>query len=80
MITRLTRDRLPSQLRGLEAQAPYLPEAVRDALQATLSTAADDATPEAVLINTFGRLGYLPGETKQAMLKVLAMEADPQPG
>ncbi len=80
MITRLIGDRLPSQLRGLEAQAQYLPEAVRDSLHATLSTAADDATPEAVLISTFGRLGYLPGEAKQATLKVLAMEADPQRG
>jgi len=80
MIKRLTGDGLPSQLRGLGAQAQYLPEAVRDALQATLSSAADDATPEVVLINTFARLGYLPDEAKQATLKVLAVEAVPQPG
>ena len=77
MITRLTGDRLPPQLRRLEAQAQYLPAAVRDALHATLSTATDDATAEAVLTNTFGRLGYLPGEAKQATLQVLAMVADP---
>ena len=63
---------LPPQLRDLSAAAPDLPEALRDALQATLSVAAFDATPEQVLSDTFARLGYLPDEATQATRKLLA--------
>jgi hypothetical protein len=63
---------LPPQLRNLSAKAPDLPEALRDALQATLSVAQDDATPEQVLSDTFARLGYLPEEATQATRKLLA--------
>jgi hypothetical protein len=62
---------LPPQLRGLFAESQDLPEAVRDALQSTLSIAPHDATPEQVLADTFARLGYLPEEAKQATLKIL---------
>jgi hypothetical protein len=64
---------LPPQLRALSVRASDLQDAVRDALQATLSVAAYHATPEKVLSDTFARLGYLPEETKQATLKVLAL-------
>jgi hypothetical protein len=63
---------LPPQLRDLSAKAEDLPDPVRNALQATLSIATDNATPERVLVDTFARLGYLPEETKQATLKLLA--------
>jgi hypothetical protein len=72
MIAQPTRTSLPPQLRDLCSKATELPTAVRDALQATLSVAADDATPERVLADTFARLGYLPEEAKQATLKLLA--------
>ena len=72
MITRLTSADLPLQLRALSAKAQYLPDTVRDTLQATLAVAARHATPEQVLVDTFARLGYLPEETKQATRKVLA--------
>jgi hypothetical protein len=72
MITQPSQENLPPQLRGLSAKAEGLTDAVRDALQATLSVAANDATPEQVLADTFGRLGYLPEEAKQATLKLLA--------
>ncbi|WP_428483127.1 hypothetical protein [Rhodopila sp.] len=64
---------LPHQLRALSAMTPELPDAVRDALQAILSTAPADATPEQVLADTFARLGYLPEEAEQATRKILAM-------
>lgn len=63
---------LPPQLRELAAKAPNLPEALRDGLQATLIDAAPDASPEHVLAETFGRLGYLPEEAKQAAARILA--------
>lgn len=63
---------LPPQLLNLSATAPDLPEALRDALQAELSVAPSDATPEKVLSDTFARLGYLPEEATQATRKVLA--------
>lgn len=75
MTTRMADAALPPQLGGLAAQAQHLPAAVRDALQATLWAAAGDATPEAVLLATFARLGYLPGEASQATLKLLAAAA-----
>ncbi|MDQ2765135.1 MAG: hypothetical protein M3Y22_17160 [Pseudomonadota bacterium] len=75
MVTRLTSANLPSQLRGIWAQAQYLPDAMRGALTVTLFSAPDDATPEKVLIDTFARLGYLPGEAKQAALKILPKKA-----
>jgi hypothetical protein len=61
----------PPRLRALSARAQDLPDAVRDALLATLAVADHDTTPEQVLADTFGRLGYLPEEAKQATLKVL---------
>jgi hypothetical protein len=63
---------LPLQLRHLSARAQDLSQPVRDALQATLSVATDDATPEQVLADTFHRLGYLPGKATHATLKLLA--------
>jgi hypothetical protein len=72
MITQPTRANLPVQLGDLSAKAEELPDAVRDALQATLSVAANHATPEQVLADTFARLGYLPEEARQATLKLLA--------
>lgn len=63
---------MPPQLRTLSAKAEDLPAAVRDALQATLSVASRHATPEQVLADTFGRLGYLPDEARRATLKLLA--------
>jgi hypothetical protein len=72
MTARPIEPRLPPQLRDLSATAPYLPEALRDALQATLSVAPDDSTPEQVLSDTFARLGYLPDEATQATRKLLA--------
>jgi hypothetical protein len=74
MIAQPIRANVPPQLRDLCAKAEALPEAVRDALQATLSVAAADATPEHVLADTFARLGYLPEEATQATLKVLAFK------
>jgi hypothetical protein len=74
MITQPTRANLPLQLRDLSAKAEELPDAVRDALQATLSVAPANATPEHVLADTFARLGYLPEEATQATLKVLAFK------
>ena len=71
MVTRLTKANLPPQLRGIWAQAQYLPDAVRGSLTVTLFSAPDDATPEKVLADTFARLGYLPDEAKQAALKIL---------
>jgi hypothetical protein len=62
---------LPPQLRALSARANFLDYTVRDALLATLSVASRHATPEQVLADTFGRLGYLPGEAKLATTKVL---------
>ncbi len=63
---------LPPQLRELAAKAPHLPDALRDALRSSLSDARSDATPEHVLAETFGRLGYLPEESKQTAAKILA--------
>ncbi len=63
---------LPPQLRGLAAKAPDLPEALGGALQISLLAASSNATPEQVLAETFGRLGYLPEEAKQTALKLLA--------
>lgn len=71
MVTRLTGADLPLQLRDIWAQAQYLPDAMRGALTVTLFSAPDDATPEKVLTDTFGRLGYLPDEAKQAALRIL---------
>ena len=56
----------------LPLQVSWVPAAVRDALQATLSVASRHATPEQVLADTFGRLGYLPDEARRATLKLLA--------
>jgi hypothetical protein len=70
-----TRADLPPQLRALSARAQDLRGAIRDALRATLSVAAHNATPEQVLSDTFARLGYLPEETKQATRKLLAQPA-----
>jgi hypothetical protein len=72
MITRTTNADLPLQLRELSSRAQHLPEAVRDALQATLVVAAGDATPEQVLGDTFARLGYLPDESMRATRRLLA--------
>jgi hypothetical protein len=67
---------LPPQLRDLSSKARFLSEALRDALQVTLSVASPDATPEQVLVDTFARLGYLPDEAKQSALKILAEAKD----
>jgi hypothetical protein len=72
MIAQPIHAELPPQLRDLSAKAEDLSDPVRDALQATLSVAPDDATPEQVLADTFHRLGYLPGEATHATLKLLA--------
>ncbi len=64
---------LSPQLRELFAKSQTLPDAVRDALEATLSIALPNATSERVLADTFARLGYLPEEAKLATLRVLAM-------
>jgi hypothetical protein len=72
MATFTKRADLPPQLRALSARANDLDYTVRDALIATLSVAPSHATPEQVLTDTFGRLGYLPGEAKLATRKVLA--------
>lgn len=71
MVNRVTSAYLPQQLRDIWAQAQYLPDAVRGALTVTLFSAADNATPEKVLSDTFARLGYLPDEAKQAALRLL---------
>jgi hypothetical protein len=71
MTAQLPRTNLPPQLRDLFARAQDLPDAVRDVLEATLSDAADDATPEQVVTDAFARLGYLPEEARQARLKLL---------
>jgi hypothetical protein len=63
---------LPPQLRDLSSKAQFLSEALRRALQVTLSAAPSDATPEQVLADAFAGLGYLPDEAKQAALKILA--------
>jgi len=75
MVTRLTSANLPSQLRGIWAQAQYLPDAMRGALTVTVFSAPDDATPEKVMIDTFTRLGYLPDEAKQVALRILPKQA-----
>jgi hypothetical protein len=67
---------LPPQLRDLSSKAQFLPEALQDALQVTLSVAPSDATPEQVLVDTSARLGYLPDEAKQSALKILAEAKD----
>jgi hypothetical protein len=67
-----TRTDLPPQLRALSAKAPALQDAVRDALQATLWSAPQHATPQQVLSDAFARLGYLPEEAKRATLRLLA--------
>jgi hypothetical protein len=72
MIARSIHAELPPQLRDLSAKAEDLTDPVRGALQASLSIAASDATPEQVLADTFGRLGYLPEEAAHATLKLLA--------
>jgi hypothetical protein len=72
MITRSMDADLSPGLRDLSAKAPYLSEALRDALQASLLIAPRDATPEQVLAETFARLGYLPKEAKQTASKILA--------
>ena len=66
---------LPPQLRALSVRVQDLSGAIRDALRATLSVAAHNATPEQVLGDTFARLGYLPEEAKQATRKLLAQPA-----
>ncbi len=71
-MTQRTRTDLPPQLRALSVKARALQGPIRDALQATLSVAANDATPEQVLSDTFFRLGYLPQEAKRATHKLLA--------
>jgi len=71
MTVQPTRADLPPQLRALSTRADDLQEAIRGALQATLSIAAHHATPEQVLSDTFFRLGYLPDEAKRAIRKVL---------
>ena len=65
------RTDLPPQLRDLSAMAKNQPDAVRNVLEAILSDAADDATPEQVVTDTLARLGYLPEEARQARLKLL---------
>jgi hypothetical protein len=72
MIAQPSQANVPPQLRDLSAKSEDMTDAVRDALQATLSVAPHDATPEQVLADTFARLGYLPEEAKQATLKLLA--------
>jgi hypothetical protein len=72
MVAPPSRTNVPPQLHDLSLKAEELPDAVRDALQATLSAAAVDATQEQVLADTFARLGYLPEEARQATLKLLA--------
>jgi hypothetical protein len=72
MIARPSQANLPRQLHDLSLKAEELPDAVRGALQATLSVAAVDATQEQVLADTSARLGYLPEEARQATLKLLA--------
>lgn len=67
---------LPAQLRPLFARSQDQPEAIREALQAALLVAAPDATPEQVLLDTFGQLGYLPDETKQEATKLLQTPSD----
>jgi hypothetical protein len=67
---------LPPQLRDLSSKAQFLSEALRCALQVTLSTAPSDSTPDQVLADAFARLGYLPDEAKQAGLKILAKAED----
>jgi hypothetical protein len=67
---------LPPQLRDLSSKAQFLSEALRRALQVTLSVAPSDATPEQVLADAFASLGYLPDEAKQAGLKILAKAED----
>ena len=42
---------LPPQLSDLSSKARFLPEALRDALQVTLSVAPSDATPEQALVD-----------------------------
>jgi len=74
MTTRPRNAGLSPALRDLSAKAQYLPEALRDALQATLLTAPRNATPEHVLSETFNRLGYLPEEAKHAASKILATD------
>ncbi len=64
---------LSPQLRDLFAKSQTLPNAVREALEATLSFALPNATPERVLSDTFARLGYLPEEAKIATVRLLAM-------
>ena len=71
MTVQANRNDPPLRLRALSAIAQDLPDAVRDALLATLSVAAQDATPEQILTDTFARLGYLPQQTKQATQKLL---------
>ena len=70
---------LPPQLRDLAAKALHLPEALRDALHASLKDAPRGATPEHVLAETFGRLGYLPEESIQTAAKILGT-APHEPG
>ena len=72
MTTRPINANPPPQLRALAAKAHELPEAVRNALQANLSVAPSDATPEGVVLETFARLGYLPDEATHATRKLLA--------
>jgi hypothetical protein len=75
MITRPRDADLSPGLRDLSAKAPFLSEALRDALQASLLIAPRGATPEHVLAETFARLGYLPEEAKQTASKILAAPA-----
>ena len=72
MIAQPTRADLPPRLQALSTRAQDLPDSVRDSLQATLSVAVHDTTPEQVLADTFARLGYLPEEAKRATRKLLA--------
>ncbi len=67
---------LPRQLRDLWARSGEQPEALRDALQACLSVAPPDATPQEVLATTLARLGYLPDEAQHTAAKI--MQTKPQ--
>lgn len=76
MTAQRTAADLPPQLRSLFARAQDQPSSIREALQAGLLVAAPDATPEQVLLDTFGRLGYLPDEAKQETMKLLKASSD----
>ena len=80
MTAQQPRADLPPQLRDLSARAQDLPDAERNVLEATLSDAADDATPEQVVTDALAQLGYLPEEARQARLKLLSAASHPIDG